>query len=141
MRKNKKRGKIIIPYLFDFISESLKIGNSNKISVILSCIYTIHWQLLNVFFSHYIKFVIYVVPIIVVIRYNGYDIVVVELIALKEECIDKIKDKEFLIFQREEEIKTLQEEKSKAKEELKLVGIRIKDITLNLTNQWQKIKN
>ena len=69
------------------------------------------------------------------IRYNGYDIVVVELIALKEECIDKIKDKEFLIFQREEEIKTLQEEKSKAKEELKLVGIRIKDITLNLTNQ------
>ena len=80
------------------------------------------------------------------IRYNGYDIGVVELIALKEECIAEIKDIEFLIFQGEEEIKTLQEEKSKAKEELKLAGIRIKDITLKLDisiteNQELDIRN
>ena len=55
-----------------------------------------------------------------------------ELIALKEECIAEIKDKEFLIFQGEEEIKTLQEEKSKVNEELKQANIRIKDITLKL---------
>ena len=66
------------------------------------------------------------------IRYNGYDIGVVELIALKEECIAEIKDIEFLIFQGEEEIKTLQEEKSKVNEELKQANIRIKDITLKL---------